>query len=160
MSTTASTVTRTSEDLGMIEIEDRHFKADHELLHDYQSFSSDILRGSLSGIAVVGFLVNLFKLTTPLTAYLLIASVILLGVSVGLSLGHRYFSTKGFHYHLRVIRSNLSQSRQQEAPTYRERRTRSYRIAGYCFATSTVTFFAGAIALALAFICCLCAAVH
>src|SRR5262245_42615377 len=145
----------TSEDLGMVEVEDKHFKADHELLHDYQSFSSDILRASLSGIAVVGFLVNLFKLTAPLTTALLVLSVVLLGVSVGLALGHRYFSTKGFHYHLRVIRSNKSQTRQQEAPAFRARRTRCYKAAGYCFATSTVTFFAGAIALALAFICCI-----
>src|SRR5262245_44606188 len=144
-----------SEDLGMVEVEDRNFKADHDLLHDYQSFSSDILRASLSGIAVVGFLVNIFKFAAPLTTILLVLSVVLLGVSVGLALGHRYFSTKGFHYHLRVIRSNKSQTRQQEAPAFRALRTRSYKTAGFCFATSVVTFFAGAATLALAFICCI-----
>jgi len=143
------------EDLGMIDVEDKNYKADHELLHDYQSFSGEILRASLSGIAVVGFLVNLFQEYSHQTTLLLVISIALLGISVGLALGHRYFSTKAFHYHLRIVRCNKSVTRTDEAPRYRQRRNQLYKLAGILFATSFITFFSGAITLAVAFICCL-----
>jgi len=93
-------------DLGLVEISDDLYKADLALLDRYQGFSTELLRLSLGGVAVFGFLLNRFEVSALSPAARLAA-----GVSIGAlvlaaagSLAHRYFSSDGMHHHLRLLR--------------------------------------------------------
>jgi len=109
--------TLTEKYLGGLELKEDIYKVDLAILDRYQSFSSELLRLSLLGIAGYGFLIantvlkpptgsGGFALTVPhyVLAYLLPAGAILLALSAMTALGHRYFSTDCITHYVRRIR--------------------------------------------------------
>ncbi|WP_166921378.1 hypothetical protein [Flavobacterium poyangense] len=110
--------------LSDIPINEDHYKVDFIILEKYQSFSSEILRLSLLGVAIYGFLIAnvLFKITDPVTQKKFISSfsdnkmLLLLGaitlIAAALAaLSHRYFSTDCMTHFIRGFR--LRQKREE-----------------------------------------------
>ncbi|ARU28168.1 hypothetical protein [Cellvibrio sp. PSBB006] len=89
-----------------MEIKDDLYKADLELLSKTQDFSSEILRLSLLGMAVFGFLLNseFFEVTGKAHFFIIAVAVFFFALASLCALGHRYFSNEGFFYHLRGLR--------------------------------------------------------
>lgn len=115
--------------LSSIPIEEDHYKVDFIILEKYQNFSSEILRLSLLGLTVYGFLITdvIFKITDsekkyifigPFSAnkWLLFIGAIFLVLTALLSLGHRYFSTDCMTHFIRSfrLRKRLSELENQE----------------------------------------------
>ena len=92
------------------------YKIDIAVLERYQSFSAELLRLSLLGIAGYGFLIaNIvlkvstngeYSLLNELTnnKYLLAIGAAALGISAASALGHRYFSTDCLTHFVRLLR--------------------------------------------------------
>lgn len=121
--------------LGGLEIKEDAYKADLAILDRYQSFSSEILRLALLGIAGYGFLISdvVFKIHAGddgeqlafLPAFtaserLLFAGVVALGFSAMAALAHRYFSTDCLTHFVRRIR--LIKQRSEESNEYEKGR--------------------------------------
>ncbi|MDP2824193.1 MAG: hypothetical protein Q8O52_16135 [Sulfuritalea sp.] len=102
--------------LGGLPIEENAYKVDLAVLERYQSFSSELLRLSLLGIAGYGFLIAnvifkagpdnkyIFLERFANSKYLLAAGAIALGISAVAALGHRYFSTDCLTHFVRRVR--------------------------------------------------------
>lgn len=103
--------------LGGLELSEDIYKVDLAVLDRYQSFSSELLRLSLLGIAGYGFLLSNTVLKPksdigpllPASAwyaidYLLPLGVVMFGFSAASALGHRYFSTDCMSHYVRRIR--------------------------------------------------------
>src|SRR6267143_5936820 len=101
-------------DLGHYELPDNTFDHDLLVLDRYQSFSAELLRLSLAGIAGVGFLIVDTSLKIPSNKpafqYSLYGSLICLGLSAAFALLHRYFSTDSISYHLNLLRRDIRQA--------------------------------------------------
>jgi len=141
--------TEASKDLGLQALEEDLYKADMELLDKYQSFSSELLRLSLSGIGAIGILLGLFlkDLGQSIEVFArisIIASAVCFGACVISSLLHRYYSTEGMFYHIRSLRVNL-----QGIPD--EKDSSKKRNANYKF--SSKALWAAALFLILAAFC-------
>ncbi len=102
--------------LSDIPIEENHYKVDFNILDKYQSFSSEILRLALLGLAVYGFLITdvIFKISKGdklmfLQAFiqhknlLFSGALILLGAALA-ALLHRYYSTDCMTHFVRRFR--------------------------------------------------------
>lgn len=102
--------------LSDIAIEEDHYKVDFNILDKYQSFSSEILRLSLLGLAVYGFLITdvIFKISKgdkfmflqPFIQHknlLFSGALILLGAALA-ALLHRYYSTDCMTHFVRRFR--------------------------------------------------------
>ncbi|WP_400190491.1 hypothetical protein [Hymenobacter sp. B81] len=102
--------------LGDIPVDENNFKADFNVLEKYQAFSSEILRLSLLGLAVYGFLLTniVFKVTQGTTFVFLksfldsklvfIIGAIALIAAAFCALGHRYYSTDCMTHFIRRLR--------------------------------------------------------
>lgn len=103
--------------LSNIPIKEDNYKVDFIILEKYQSFSSEILRLSLLGLAVYGFLITnvLFKITDNNNNYILIApfsknkllfvfAAISLLLASLFALGHRYYSSDCMTHFIRSFR--------------------------------------------------------
>jgi hypothetical protein len=116
----AERIKAASKSTGLIPLPAETFAHDVAIGDRYQNFSAELLRLSLAGIGAVGFLitnivladkkkdfpnkpVNLLSLNLHFD-YLIFTSLIFFGISAGLALLHRYFSTDGKAYHLSYIR--------------------------------------------------------
>jgi hypothetical protein len=103
--------TLTEKYLGGLELQEDIYKVDLAALDRYQSFSGELLRLALLGIAGYGFLITnvVFKDTSPaslskLNKVFLIGGALILGVSAASALGHRYFSTDCITHYVRRLR--------------------------------------------------------
>ncbi|TJZ66662.1 hypothetical protein [Chitiniphilus eburneus] len=94
--------TLTQEYLGGTLLDEDHYKIDLAVLERYQSFSSELLRLALLGLAAYGFLIANVALKMDYTTVLTQAlkpvspffwSAVALALCTGFALGHRYFST-------------------------------------------------------------------
>jgi hypothetical protein len=102
--------------LSDIPIDEASFKADFNVLEKYQAFSSEILRLSLLGLAIYGFLLTniIFKITHNgkyafITPFFESKSIFILGAvalifAAFCALGHRYFSTDCMTHFIRGLR--------------------------------------------------------
>jgi hypothetical protein len=90
--------------LNLVPVEENSYKSDIQLLDRYQAYSAELLRLSLAGLGVVGFLVTNKLVTERPVKICLMIGIILFGVSSGAALGHRYFSSDGIHHLLKAIR--------------------------------------------------------
>jgi hypothetical protein len=161
----------TSHSIGEIKVEPDHYKADVELLDKYQAFSAELLRLSLAGMVVIGFLIEKIvaggRFSTDDTAALIgfkicsFGSVILLCVSAAASLLHRYFATDGVYYPVKAVRLRLLshsmkamdsdiQTRLDEAI---KNRKAIYKLSGTFLLAAGVFLWAGIVLLAVAFAC-------
>jgi len=94
-------------------VEDKYYKPDLEISDRFQSYSAELLRVSLAGVAAVGFFydkLNQFldfqqRVWGNLTVKgMLILSLISLATASALALAHRYLSSDSMSYHLTFIR--------------------------------------------------------
>lgn len=112
--------TLTEKYLGGLPITEDRYKVDLAVLDRYQSFSAELLRLALLGIAGYGFLIaniafkadrsGAYTFFTPFAQNkeFLIAGAVALAVSAATALGHRYFSTDCLTHFVRRLR--LTQS--------------------------------------------------
>ena len=89
-----------------LEIDEPKYKPDIELLDRYQRFSSEILKLSLLGIAIFGSLVKIDIFNLKEASIFIALAIVCFGFSSGSALAHRFYSTKGFFYHIRFIRKS------------------------------------------------------
>jgi hypothetical protein len=107
-----------------IEVPEVRYKADLELHDRFQNFSAEVLRLSLAGIAVIGFLLTLLLgdgdalgrrvLRLEDVRLSLTVSVIAFGVAVALSLLHKFLASDGIYHHLRAIKHLILVERASE----------------------------------------------
>jgi hypothetical protein len=102
--------------LGGLEIAEDQYKVDLAVTNLYQSFSGELLRLSLLGIAGYGFLITdiALKVSNGTKGYsllnaqetrvVLVLGVLALGISAATALGHRYFSADCIAHYIRWIR--------------------------------------------------------
>jgi hypothetical protein len=155
--------------LGLVKIPDNTFEHDMAVSSKYQTFSSEVLRLSLLGIAAIGFLLTntLFKETSSSNQtnqssvvlpaefrYLVSLSLICLGVSVGFALLHNFFSADTLAWHLSIIRRELRKAEGDDAAADKEReRRRKYLTREFRFKVASGVFlWLGAVVLAVSFI--------
>jgi hypothetical protein len=135
----------------------------------YQTFSSEVLRLSLLGIAAIGFLLTntLFKGASSSNQtsqsnvvlpaefrYLVSLALICLGVSVGSALLHNFFSADTLAWHLSAIRREVRKAVGDEVAADEERKRRKkYLKREWKFKIASGIFlWLGAVFLAISFI--------
>jgi hypothetical protein len=90
-----------------------HYDAEKGLLELYRNFVSEMLRMSLAGVAVIGFLSKFLKDGGPFTCqikYLGILSMSSFALSSILALLFLYASAEGYRYYVAGLRSKLCDS--------------------------------------------------
>lgn len=138
------------------EIDEKEYKGDLELLDRYVSFSAEIVRVSLLGLAAIGFYLKEFVAppasSTPAGIaatwfFTLLGSAgFMLAVAVGCGLLHRYYATDGLASHLKALRLSADSDplEQAKAPaeaaqsTSRYRLSRGWLVSAECAAASGV----------------------
>ncbi len=85
------------------------YKAEETLHEKYQGYSTEVLRLSLTGVALLGFFFDKVGTVYDLTAqsrwwilFFMGVSAALFAVAAAASLAHRYYSTEGLYYCLRM----------------------------------------------------------
>lgn len=114
------------------DLTETNYKAELELVDRYQSFTAEILRLSLLGIAVFGFLyekifkdIDPQKLSTNIRAAkdLAASGVLSFGVSAAGALVFRFFATEGARFYIEALRLKSKDiSRAQESLNKRYRK--------------------------------------
>jgi hypothetical protein len=126
--------TLTEKYVGGLAVPEEVYKVDLAVLDRYQSFSSELLRLSLLGIAGYGFLLTnvVFKAqantgtVTPAAPsyvldYVLPLGVVVFALSAMSALGHRYFSTDCIAHYVRRIRLLIKQEELPEGDARRDK---------------------------------------
>jgi hypothetical protein len=97
--------------LAKLDVPEGHYKADLELHDRSQSFSSELLKLALAGIAVVGFLLaNIpngpleHSLKDTAVRVLFSAAVVAFALAVGAALLQRFYASGAMFHHLQVIK--------------------------------------------------------
>ncbi len=102
---------------GGIPLKSDVYEADFAIVDKYQSFSAEILRLSLLGIAGYGFLIAnivlkapderafLAEFSKPETVWALIIGTMALGLSAAAALAHRYYATDCITHFVRSLRA-------------------------------------------------------
>src|SRR3982751_5196984 len=100
--------------LAKLDLPETVYKAELSLHDRSQSFSGELLKLGMAGIAVVGFLLANFPkdrldrlLNDRLLGILFSASVICFALSVGAALLQRFFAAGAMFHHLQVIKLSL-----------------------------------------------------
>lgn len=139
----------------------RSFTDDVTILDRYQSFSAEILRLSLLGVGVIGFLVTtavqktepciqrVVSLSSPGVRYLLIVSLGAFGFAAAFALIHRYYSTESMACHLALERLSSGDSGREEE---KKARDIAFQISGFAIAAAPISLVVGATSIAVAFI--------
>jgi hypothetical protein len=128
------------------------------LVDRYQSFTAELLRLSLLGIAVFGFLyekifkgIDPQKLSTNLGAAknLAAAGVFMFGISAAGALIFRYFATEGARFYIEALR--LKSKDASRAQKSLNKRYRKILICRWSKGTAAVTLGLGGLLVAAAF---------
>lgn len=100
--------------LSRVQIDEDLYKADFEITDRYQAFSTELLRLSLAGIAVFGFIYDriLTRLTTNqsvIPGFLSIKSlfglsILLFAISTIFAIAHRFLSSDSMAYQISYLR--------------------------------------------------------
>ena len=139
--------------LSLVPLDENSYKPDIELLERYHAYSAELLRLSLAGLGVIGFLVTSKLVTYSAVKICLALSVILFGVSADGALGHRYLSSDGIHHLIKAVRlsklRNLDEKRIKDQDSQmKEKYERSWKY----LRLSCVSLALGAMAIALGFV--------
>jgi hypothetical protein len=97
--------------LAQLDVTEARYKADLELHDRSQSFSSELLKLALGGIAVVGFLLANFpkgpleqSLNDKSVRILFSATVVAFALAAGAALLQRFYASGAMFHHLQVIK--------------------------------------------------------
>jgi len=126
-----------------MEINDSKYKADLELLDRYQSFSSELLRLSLLGIAIFGILSKVDSFSIGSIKNYILWSILCFGLSASFALAHRFFSSKGIYHHLRYLRKEHLQDKTS--------RNWAYQFSGILLAAASLFLGVGAVVIVVGF---------
>ena len=152
--------------LGLIDTPENTFGNDLQVSDRYQTFSAEMLRLALLGIAGIGFLVVNILLKDSTKSRDLIAgdnrsfmlfmsaSLVCLGLSAAFSLVHRYLSTDSLACHLRSLRLERrdGQGDREHVAAERKKRKRLFWYSARILLMAGSLLWFGAIFLALSFI--------
>lgn len=139
-------------------MDETNYKAELDLVDRYQSFVAELLRLSLLGIAVFGFLYEkIFKdigpqeLCTNLGAakYLAAVGVIMFGISAAVALIFRYCATEGARFYIEALR--LKSKNGNRAQESLDKRYQKILICRWSKLTAAVTLGLGGLLMAVAF---------
>jgi len=112
--------TLTEKYLGMMPLDKEEYEADFAVVDKYQSFSAELLRLSLLGIAGYGFLITniVLKVSSKSQEYVLLGAfceagtvwaliigAIALGIAAATALGHRFFASDCVTHFIRRLRA-------------------------------------------------------
>lgn len=114
-------------------LDESRYKAELELVDRYQSFVAELLRLSLLGIAVIGFL---YKTISETDSHIGVATapaalgVLLFGISAASALVFRFFATEGARFYIEALRfapANVDSPQEEgtEAQNAQERERRA-----------------------------------
>ncbi|HEY0059484.1 MAG TPA: hypothetical protein VGB56_10120, partial [Flavisolibacter sp.] len=95
-----------------IELDEKIWKPDFDIVSRYQSFETEIIRLSLLGIAGYGFLISQIKMPDPAQLFgilkqekgFLMFGLVTLGLSLAIALAHRFLSTSCLFYQVNILR--------------------------------------------------------
>lgn len=145
--------------LGLVKLEPGTFDHDVTIGAGYQAFSAELLRLSLAGLGVVGFLATKFHtIPTGQTSYepLPTCVKIHLGLAIGsltlcagLALLHRYFATDSLANHLAMVRA---QRGGRDVTELRQLRRSGFNTARVLLLGSSLTLWLGALFLGIGFL--------
>jgi hypothetical protein len=148
--------------LGSIETSDKTYSNDVIVSDRYQTFSAELLRLSLLGIAGIGFLVVNILLkdeSRELVKYksfmgFLSASLVFLGLSAASALLHRWLSTDSLAEHLLLIRleKRKAEGDSERLKKSRKKRKKQFKRSGLTLLLSSLFLWLGAVCLSLSFI--------
>lgn len=152
--------------LGLIDTPENTFSNDLQVSDRYQTFSAEMLRIALLGIAGIGFLVVNILLKDSAKSRDLVAgdnrsfmlfmsiSLVCLGVSAAFSLVHRYLSTDSLACHLRSLRLEKrdGQGDCEHVAYERKKRKRLFWWSARILLIAGALLWLGAISLALSFV--------
>jgi hypothetical protein len=99
------------------DLEEREYRAELELVDRYQAFVAELLRLSLAGIAVFGFLYEYLISSTNVLANVLAAfGVLMFGISAASALVFRFFASEGARFYIEALRfTRANAGREQKA---------------------------------------------
>lgn len=157
MSTESDRTDLTEKFLNLVPVKEDSYKSDIQLLDRYQAYSAELLRLSLAGLGVVGFLISNKLVTQQPVKICLMIGIILFGISSGCALGHRYFSSDGVFYLMKAIRlsnrKNPDEGRiKYESNQMKEKYKRSWdylRVSCFSLALGALTVALGFVIAAL-----------
>ncbi|MCK4787499.1 MAG: hypothetical protein KAV87_27320 [Desulfobacteraceae bacterium] len=135
------------------DLDETKYKGELEVLDRFLSFSAELLRLSLLGIAVVGFfykfVIPKFGLTTANTT-LIILCVMSFAISSLLALTCRYLAADAFRFYIYGLRINPKS--EDEAISSLKKRNRRLRFCLIFKASSAILLVSGVFLLSAAFI--------
>ena len=137
-------------------LEEDQYRAELELVDRYQSFVAELLRLSLAGIAVFGFLYEyLVSSESPTTTNVLAAfGVLMFGISAANALIFRFFATEGARFYIEALRftpANAGSEQKERARTSLDIRDAKVRICRTSKGIAAVTLALGGVLEAFAF---------
>jgi hypothetical protein len=149
--------------LGAIPLPEQTVAHDFSLLERYQEFSAELLRVSLVAISAIGYAASriLFPDDPAQAArldsdvrLLLVAALLLLGISSAAALLHRYAAVNSMSWHLQALRraARCQGNDAQIAATEFRKRLRHFRLSRWAIGISALALAAGALTLVLALV--------
>jgi len=136
-------------------LEEREYRAELELVDRYQAFVAELLRLSLAGIAVFGFLYEYLISSTNVLANVLAAfGVLMFGISAASALVFRFFASEGARFYieaLRFARANAGREQKERAKKSLDIRDEKVRICRTSKGIAAVTLAFGGVLEAFAF---------
>ena len=138
------------------DLDEREYRAELELIDRYQAFVAELLRLSLAGIAVFGFLYEyLVSSESPTTTNVLAAfGVLMFGISAANALIFRFFATEGARFYIEALRftpANAGSEQKERARTSLDIRDAKVRICRTSKGIAAVTLALGGVLEAFAF---------
>jgi hypothetical protein len=129
------------------DLEEREYRAELELVDRYQAFVAELLRLSLAGIAVFGFLYEYLISSTNVLANVLAAfGVLMFGISAASALVFRFFASEGARFYieaLRFTRANAGREQKERAKKSLDIRDEKVRICRTSKGIAAVTLALG-----------------
>jgi hypothetical protein len=132
-------------DKAFVKLEEGKYRAELELVDRYQSFVAELLRLSLAGIAVFGFL---YKITFEAGATMGVAKVpaalgiLAFSISAASALVFRFFAAEGARFYIEALRFPTDMERAQKSLDIRDKKVsfcrRSKEIAALALAVGGV----------------------
>jgi hypothetical protein len=144
-------------DLATVKVDEDLIKPDLALMEKYQNFSSELLRLSLLGLGVFGFLFKGKEYFSKLSGSHLLEkglsglSIICFAIGVGAALFHRYYSTDSLARQIRYLRLAAA-SRESEMQKQRKAWRNQLARSGTCLVVSSAALGLAALFLALVFL--------
>lgn len=135
-------------------LDEDYYKADLEILNRYQSFTGDLLRISMAGIAALGYFIAyaLKHQQGPIVWGLLTVAGLLFMMSAVCAMGQRFWSTKGFSHHIRYLRLYPVKPGGSKANDHATDRKKHYDVASRLFTLATAFCALAALSVAGAWV--------